>query len=129
MVSGPRILVVDDRLDVCELLRGCLADEGYSVTCNEDGDGALERLHGDGERFDLAVVDATLPGAVDGLMLAGELERLGTRVLIITGDLTVADELVNERFPLLRKPFRVSQLLRAVRALSAGGEAADALVP
>jgi CheY-like chemotaxis protein len=124
-----RILVVDDRPDVCELLRGCLADEGYSVTCDEDGEGALERLQRDGERFDLAVVDATLPGAVDGLMLAGELDRLGTRVLVITGDLTIVDELVTERFPLLRKPFRASQLLRAVRALSADDETAGALAP
>jgi CheY-like chemotaxis protein len=123
MDSGLRVLVVDDRPDVCELLRGCLADEGYSVTCDEDGESALERLHRHGERFDLAVVDATLPGAVDGLMLAAELDRLGTRVLVITGDLTIDDALVTGRFPLLRKPFRVSQLLRAVRALSAGGEA------
>jgi DNA-binding response OmpR family regulator len=127
--GGPRVLVVDDRPDICELLRGCLADEGYDVTCDSDGEDALRRLQHDGERFDLAVVDATLPGAVDGLMLAGELDRLGTRVLIITGDLTVADELVNERFPLLRKPFRISQLLRAVRALSAGSKAADTLPP
>jgi hypothetical protein len=62
-------------------------------------------------------------------MLAGELDRLGARVLVITGDLTIVDELVTERFPLLRKPFRASQLLRAVRALSADDETAGALAP
>jgi DNA-binding response OmpR family regulator len=129
MGSGSRILVVDDRPDICELLRGCLSDDGYTVVCDTDGANALARLRRDGERFDLAVIDATLPGAVDGLVIAEELDRLGTRVLIITGNLAVIETLEEGRFPLLRKPFRVAQLLRAVRSLSSGGEMLDALPP
>ena len=129
MGSGPRVLVVDDRPDICELLRGCLTDDGYEVVCDTDGDNALARLHQQGERFDLAVIDATLPSAVDGLTLAEELDRLGSRVLIITGNLEIIDSLEDGRFPLLRKPFRASQLLRAVRALLPGGESLDAVVP
>jgi DNA-binding response OmpR family regulator len=129
MSGGPRVLVVDDRPDICDLLRGILGDEGYVVECDTDGESAMARLRQGGERFALAVVDATLPGAVDGLMLAEELERLGTRVLVITGNLALVDEIEGGRFPLLRKPFRLAQLLTAVRALSAGGEAADACAP
>jgi CheY-like chemotaxis protein len=129
MVSGPRVLVVDDQPDICELLRGCLTDDGYTVACDADGDSALARLRHGGERFDLAVVDATLPGMVDGLMLADELLTLGTRVLIITGNLAIVESLEGGRFPLLRKPFRCSQLLRAVRSLSSGGTTLDAIPP
>jgi hypothetical protein len=60
-------------------------------------------------------------------MRAEELDRLGTRVLVLTGNVAVIETLEAGRFPLLRKPFRVAQLLRAVRSLSSGSETLDAL--
>ncbi len=62
-----RILVVDDEVDICELLRTLLGLEGYSVTVAENHDDALRRIHE--ENWDMVLLDVVMPDR-DGWQLA-----------------------------------------------------------
>jgi len=55
----PRLLVVEDEIDIAELLRHVLTKEGFQVGVAHDGLTALEAIRR--ERFDLIVLDWMLP--------------------------------------------------------------------
>jgi len=65
-----RILVVDDEKHICELYRGELEDEGYSVTVAHSGKEPLAQVEANPP--DLIVLDIQMPG-MDGIET---LERL-----------------------------------------------------
>ena len=64
IMSGERILVVDDEEDIVELLRYNLNREGYSVFCASSGEETLKIASV--EPLDLIFLDLMLPG-IDGL--------------------------------------------------------------
>jgi DNA-binding NtrC family response regulator len=76
------VLVVEDEalvnLDIAEALR----DEGFDVLQAYNGEQALILLH---KRPDIRVVftDVNLPGAVDGIILASEIERRWPHVEVL----------------------------------------------
>ena len=71
-MAGEHILVVDDEEDILELLRYTLGREGYRVTCETTGEGALTSARS--KLPDLVVLDLMLPG-VDGLEVCRLLKR------------------------------------------------------
>lgn len=56
----PRILLVDDDTELCELLAEYLATEGFEVTAVHDGHAALE--HASKGQWDAVILDVMLPG-------------------------------------------------------------------
>jgi two-component system OmpR family response regulator len=118
MSDRPHVLVVDDQADICELIRDTLEDEGYRVSAAVNGRIALKLLQN--ERFDVAVIDALLPHGVSGRKVAKEARAAATPVIMITGSLTMRDELEGSPFPVLMKPFRISELSRLIRDILAG---------
>jgi DNA-binding NtrC family response regulator len=107
------VLVVDDQADICEVMRDILETVGYRVSTAVNGRSALKLLGSDG--YHVAVVDALLPQGISGLKLAEELTARGTRVIIMTGSLTMREELEESRYPVLMKPFRMSELTTLIR--------------
>jgi len=82
--SPPRILVVDDEPDICELLRQVLESQGYDATPETSAFGALERIAK--QEFDLVLSDVSM-GEMNGLDLCryiGE-RRPGMPVILLTG--------------------------------------------
>ncbi|WP_296948897.1 hybrid sensor histidine kinase/response regulator [uncultured Massilia sp.] len=66
-VAGPRrVLLIEDNLDACATLAGCLAADGHDVATAHDGDAGLALALGGG--WDVIVCDIGLPG-LDGLGL------------------------------------------------------------
>src|SRR5688572_18633707 len=55
----PRILVIDDDAELCELLAELLGEEGYAV--ESSGDGRAGLLRAQSEPFALVVLDIMLP--------------------------------------------------------------------
>jgi CheY-like chemotaxis protein len=124
-----RVLVVDDLDEMRVLIRRALSANGYEV----DVAGTLAEAQGmDLAGYDAVLVDAHL-GSERGIEL---IERLRSqdpaaagRCLILTGGAT---EIFPEGVPILAKPFQLSDLLAAVRALqqpatvTKPGAAADA---
>ena len=71
MASG-KILIVDDDLNICELLRLYIEKEGFEAAIANDGETALELFESFGP--DLIVLDIMLPG-LDGWQVCREIRN------------------------------------------------------
>ncbi|HEX5455595.1 MAG TPA: response regulator [Stellaceae bacterium] len=113
---GARILVVDDDPGVREITVQMLREAGYGVADVVGGPAALAALER-GEVYDLIVVDVAMPGMSGVETVRRARERWpAQRALYITGyaDIGGAD-LVTAGEPVVKKPFRFSELQEAVR--------------
>ena len=131
-----RILIVEDDDKIASFVRGGLAQAGHVAHRVADAGAALRAVGGtgggDGERFDLFIVDVMLPGT-DGLELIGQLRRRGVRgpVLILSAKRSVDDRvrgLQRGGDDYLTKPFAFAELLARIGALArrAAGEGSGA---
>jgi two-component system, OmpR family, response regulator len=112
-----KLLVVDDRADVCEVIAAHLREGGDRVTIASDG--AVARLLLARNRYDLAIIDVLMPGE-GGIALADLAGSRGMAVLLMSGHPeTMEPPPGREHCPLLRKPFRFSELDAALAALVA----------
>jgi DNA-binding response OmpR family regulator len=114
-----RILVVEDRREVLEVLERTLSDNGYDVVSASDGDTAIAlALDLDPK---LLILDVGLPKR-SGLEVARELRTRGFRapVLMLTALDTVGDKVSGldaGADDYIAKPFDFDELLARVRAL------------
>jgi two-component system response regulator HydG len=112
-----RILVVDDRPEMAEMIAEDLAERGYEVVASSSGREALRLLNT--ERFDALVTDLRMP-EVDGLtLLAASLGLDPSRPIIVMtahGTLDTAVEATGSgAYHYLTKPFRLDALSRLLR--------------
>jgi CheY-like chemotaxis protein len=122
------VLVVEDEEPLARLITEALGEDGHRVALARDGREALRTL--DAAEFDLVISDVKMPG-MGGTELYDELRRtrpgLAGRVVLTTGDTVGGDTeqfARTHRLALLRKPFDLDDLRRAVRAaLLWGGDA------
>lgn len=80
-----RVLVVEDEAHLADGLRFNLEAEGYAVEVVGDGEDAIGRLLGPGEKFDAVVLDVMLPG-MNGFAVTTALRKAKnyTPVLMLT---------------------------------------------
>ncbi|MGH9347349.1 MAG: hybrid sensor histidine kinase/response regulator [Vicinamibacterales bacterium] len=119
-VRGASILLVEDEHALAAAVADALAEAGLKVEHAGDGHEALTRLRTH-QAYDLVICDLKMP-RVDGMTLyraiAAAAPALARRVIFVTGDVAGTDA---ERFleesgcRWLAKPFRLADLLRAVR--------------
>ena len=85
-MTGPRILIVDDEVNIRQSLRGVLSDDNYDCTTIDSGEACLETLTR--ESFEAVLLDIWLPG-IDGLATLSRIQEMpaDTRpaVIIISG--------------------------------------------
>lgn len=118
-VRGASVLLVEDERALATAVIDALADAGLKVDHAGDGEEALARVRQ--KPYDAVICDLKMP-RVDGMMLyraiAAATPALARRVIFVTGDVAGTDA---ERFledtgcRWLAKPFRLGDLLRAVR--------------
>lgn len=113
------ILVVDDNVETVAIMKKCLVIAGYSVSTAHDGEEALGML--DKNRFDLVVLDLTLP-KMDGLevcrILRGKTPYIP--VLMLTARSDVTDRITGLEAggdDYLIKPIDIGELLARIKAL------------
>lgn len=117
-VEGPRILVVDDEVDICKNLADILSDLGYTVDIAHDGQSALQLVR---ERpYDVALLDLKMPG-MDGLTLYREIKKLraGTVAIIVSAyatSTTAEEALAAGAWHVLPKPVDLPKLMGLVDA-------------
>jgi PAS domain S-box-containing protein len=120
-----RVLVVDDEEDVRDVAAAALREYGYEVEVAASGEAALEAL-GHGDAYDLLLVDVAMPGVsgVEMVRLARK-TRPRLKVVFVTGyaDISAFEALAADE-PLVKKPFRLDELERAVREALAAAVAA-----
>lgn len=118
----PRIMLVDDDLEVLEMLGEVLAACGYNVEVFDNAAGALEHLHGEAPA-DLLITDLSMPGT-NGLALIREAQHRqpGLPAILLTGYSGAELGLATGRLPggllvLLQKPVRTNVFTKQVAAV------------
>lgn len=108
-----RVLIIEDDDDTRDSLATALTDAGFQVEQAADGHGAMRRL-GQGEKFDVALVDVHLPGPSCEQMIA-RMQSDGIRVIVVTADGSARVLRLAEQAKLLRKPMELHELEVAVK--------------
>jgi PAS domain S-box-containing protein len=110
------VLLVEDNPDVASACAGLLEQLGYSVQWVPNADAALQAIEKDG--IDLVFSDIVMPGRLDGLGLARIIKQKHPNlpILLATGYSEAAQH-VRFDFPILRKPYQMHELSRALAEL------------
>ena len=118
MDSAARVLVVDDDREIRTLLAEYLEGNGYATQAVVDGAAMRQAL--DRDRFDLVVLDLSLPGE-DGLALCRWLRTQSTvPVIMLTARGSTTDRIVGLEVgadDYLAKPFEPRELLARIRSV------------
>jgi signal transduction histidine kinase/DNA-binding response OmpR family regulator len=120
--NGERILVVEDNEGVKAAVVAQLEKLGYRTLAVSNGKEAIDILE-QRDKFDLLFADVMLPGAFNGRQLADQVRIIAPKMpVLLTSGYTEntninRDWLEDTGSTLLRKPYRLAELARAVRSL------------
>lgn len=120
-MEGKRLLIVDDEVDIVDLLRDVLTNEGYVVDAAPSAEDALALIHE--HIYDAAILDFNLPD-MDGVMLHRQIREkdpeLANRSVFMSG-LVQSDTNLGyyaaQGAGFLSKPFDIEDVLAAMRNL------------
>jgi len=112
-----RILLVEDDETALEVFQEALTEYDYEVVTARNGEEAIAKARQ--QSFDLVVTDVRMPGT-DGLQALEEVKAMNpeTKSIVVTGYVSEAETLKAMQIGVgeyLKKPFRLSELLRAVK--------------
>jgi two-component system NtrC family sensor kinase len=112
------VLVVEDNLPVAEVCKSYLDQLGYDVEFASSPHDALSFLQG-ADHIDAVLSDILMPGGMSGLDFARKLRqtRPSLPIVLMTGFSDSAKEVAHDGFPVLRKPFDLMALRRALAAI------------
>jgi CheY-like chemotaxis protein len=110
------VLLIEDNPDVASVSRNLLEQLGFNVRRVADAEAALREI--ERNHIDLVFSDIVMPGRLDGLGLARRLRQMrpDLPVLLATGYSDAAAD-VRGDFPILRKPYEIHQLSKAIATL------------
>ncbi len=112
------VLIVDDEVDICSLIAGILADEGFAPRCAGDSDAALAAISQ--RRPQLVILDIWLQGSrLDGLELLNVIkeDHPDLPVIMISGHGNIETAVAAVKrgaFDFIEKPFETAHLLHVV---------------
>lgn len=117
-VGWGKVLLVEDNPDVATASTILLEQLGYSVRWVPNASEALREV--EKNDVDLVFSDVVMPGEMDGLSLASAIQqqRPNLPVLLTTGYSEAARKAM-AKFPIIRKPYELQDLSRALTALKA----------
>ena len=107
----PRILLVEDDVDVRFIIEHSLIDAGYTVDAIGTMGGGIELLRS--FRFDLVITDGRLPDGT-GIAVADEAAATDVKALIITAYAFTLPVEPRHHYEILLKPLRPAEIVAAV---------------
>ncbi len=111
------VLLVEDSREVAEVTSTLFEQLGYRVVRSENASEALRHLQQD-IHFDLLFTDIVMPGPMNGLALAQTCrDNFPDIPVLLTSGYSDAAQMADGRFDILRKPFELSALERAIEAV------------
>jgi PAS domain S-box-containing protein len=114
----PMVLIVDDSAEVAEVTSSLFEHLGYDTVYCDSAEAAL-RLLADGTKIDLVFSDIVMPGTIDGVGLASEVQaRYPHLPVILTTGYSDAAQSAPPSLPILRKPFDADALLSFMQGLA-----------
>jgi two-component system, chemotaxis family, chemotaxis protein CheY len=114
------ILVVEDDIDVREALVDVLQARGYQVFSAPNGMEALDRIHREGLRPAVIILDLMMPMMSGGEFLehlANDPWRSGVPVVVVTAQPRRSREIPVAVAAVLHKPLPLAHLLETIRSL------------
>jgi len=115
---GTHVLVVDDDINICEIIRMYLEKDNFRVTLCHNGKKALEEFKD--KAPDIVILDIMLPG-MDGWQVCREIRKVSSIPIIM---LSAKDETFNKVLGLelgaddyMVKPFEPKELIARIRAV------------
>lgn len=115
--GGKLVLLVEDEEDVRAVIRRQLADHGYLVVEARDGQQA-NHLIDNIRDIEILISDVVMPGGLSGIDLAKRVRAVKPDVksILISGiaEWVEHSQGIQGEFPILRKPFDKSELLRLI---------------
>jgi len=113
-----KILLVDDDDSVRTIVAGALENHGHHVVEANDGANALAILAD--QAFDIAIIDFAMPG-MNGAELADRIAKQWPTVPVMFAsgfaDTDAIDSVMGRNAVMLRKPFRIDEMLAAIDRL------------
>jgi PAS domain S-box-containing protein len=109
------ILLAEDNAEVAAIAASLLEQLGYRTRRVESAPAVLELL-ASGAPVDLVLSDVVMPGEFDGLTLANLMKEEFPKIpVLLTSGYAKALAAAERGFPILRKPYKLATLGRAVR--------------
>jgi CheY-like chemotaxis protein len=114
------LLIVEDNERVLRTMAQSLRALGYTIHTATNATEAARILRDKSTRIDLLLSDVVLPGRITGIGIAMTARRLRSSIKIIITSGYISEqkrrkELENSNYLLLRKPFTLFSLTRAIR--------------
>ena len=117
-MSAEKILVVDDDLNICELLRLYLTKDGYNVVVANDGQSAVSMFQE--ENPALVLLDVMLP-KLDGWQVCREIRKFSeTPIIMLTAKGEVFDRVLGLELgadDYVVKPFDTKEIVARIKAV------------
>ena len=117
-MAAEKILVVDDDVNICELLRLYLEKEGYSVIIANDGQVAIKMFRE--ENPALILLDIMLP-KLDGWQVCREIRKISdARIIMLTAKGEVFDRVLGLELgadDYVVKPFDAKEVIARIKAV------------
>ncbi|MEE8125630.1 MAG: PAS domain S-box protein [Nitrospirales bacterium] len=120
-----RILVMDDELSIRRMVQDALTQFGYEVTSAQDGQDAIDLFAealAIGRKFEVVLLDITVPGAMGGKEAIQHLKNLDPQVkAVVTSG--YSDDPIMSDFQaygfqgILVKPYKISDLAKTLASL------------
>lgn len=116
-MASQKILIVDDEAFIADMSRMALGDVGHEVSCAYSGEQAIELAIG--TPFDLAIIDAMLPG-INGIETFEIIRQSSPGIvgILVSGhaDMDMVIEAMNRGFSgVLEKPVAGAEIVRSVQ--------------
>ena len=117
-------LVLDDDEMILKVTRKMLVELGYKVTTAKDGETAIEQYKAADHKFDLVILDLTIPGGMGGKDTAASILSLNSTAKIIVSSGYSADPVMAnyEEYgfaDVLAKPYSIERLQEVIDPLAA----------
>lgn len=117
-MSTGKIMIVDDDLNICELLRLYIEKEGFSVVTVNDGEAAVKSF--EKEKPDLILLDIMLP-KLDGWQVCREIRKTSQcPIIMLTAKGEVFDKVLGLELgadDYMVKPFEAKEVIARIRAV------------
>jgi DNA-binding response OmpR family regulator len=116
-----RVLVADDEIQICTLIREALTQASHYVELCHDGEEVLRKLQSGG-KYGLLILDVLMPRKT-GVEVVHELRKKGEGIPILLMSSFMSEEVLGscsalDRIAFLQKPFSLTDLRATVERLT-----------
>lgn len=124
MEANPKILIVDDEKDLCEILEFNLSSEGYETSVANSAEQALKMPL---EQFDLILLDVMMSG-ISGYKMASQIRKdlqLSIPIIFMTAKTEENDILTGFNVggdDYISKPFSIKEMVARIKAILKRGK-------